>query len=46
MNYAEIDVDFGETYGDRFDFLSDAKPDCVLLAKGSDISVYRGQRMA
>ena len=46
VNYAEIDVDFGETYGDRFDFLSDAKPDSVLLAKGSDISVYRGQRMA
>jgi uncharacterized protein YqjF (DUF2071 family) len=46
VNYAEIDVDFGETYGERFDFLSDVAPDSVLLAKGSEISVYRGQRMS
>ena len=46
VNYAEIEVDFAETYGERFGFLSDAEPDSVLLAKGSDISVYRGQRMA
>jgi uncharacterized protein YqjF (DUF2071 family) len=46
VNYAEIEVDFAETYGERFDFLSEAEPDSVLLARGSDISVYRGQRMA
>lgn len=46
VNYAEIEVDFAETYGERFDFLSDAAPDSVLLARGSDITVYRGQRMA
>jgi uncharacterized protein YqjF (DUF2071 family) len=46
VNYAEIEVDFAETYGERFGFLTGLEPDSVLLAKGSDISVYRGQRMA
>ena len=46
VNYTEMEVDFAATYGERFGFLSDAAPDSVLLAKGSDISVYRGQRMA
>jgi uncharacterized protein YqjF (DUF2071 family) len=46
VNYAEIDVDFAETYGERFGFLTGTEPDSVLLAKGSDISVYRGQRMS
>ncbi|MEZ5345626.1 MAG: DUF2071 domain-containing protein [Pyrinomonadaceae bacterium] len=45
VNYAEIDVDFGETYGDRFDFLSDTEPNSILLAKGSEISVYKGERL-
>jgi len=45
INYAEIEVDFAEVYGERFAFLSDAEPDSVLLASGSEISVYRGQRM-
>jgi uncharacterized protein YqjF (DUF2071 family) len=45
VNYAELEVDFAETYGERFAFLSGAEPDSVLLAKGSEISVYRGQRM-
>jgi len=45
VNYAEIEVDFAETYGERFGFLNDAEPDSVLLAKGSEINVYRGQRM-
>ena len=38
-----IDVDFGATYGREFAFLSDAKPASVLLAAGSDISVYKGK---
>jgi uncharacterized protein YqjF (DUF2071 family) len=46
VNYTEMEVDFAATYGERFGFLSDLAPDSVLLAKGSDISVYQGQRMA
>ena len=38
-----IDVDFGKTYGDQFAHLSGAKPYCILLAKGSEIAVYKGQ---
>lgn len=40
-----IDVDFGATYGSEFAFLSGAKPYSVLLAKGSGISVYKGERI-
>jgi len=45
INYAEIDVDFANTYGKRFDFLSRTEPDSILLAKGSDISVYKGEKL-
>lgn len=38
----KIDVDFGATYGDEFAFLSNAEPASILLAKGSDIAVYKG----
>ena len=38
-----IDVDFGKTYGDQFAHLSGAKPYSILLAKGSEIAVYKGQ---
>lgn len=38
-----IDVDFGATYGDEFAFLGDETPYSVLLAKGSDIAVYKGK---
>jgi len=38
-----IDVDFGKTYGDQFGHLSGAKPYSILLAKGSEIAVYKGQ---
>jgi uncharacterized protein YqjF (DUF2071 family) len=41
----QIDVDFEATYGREFAFLSEAKPYSVLLAKGSDIAVYKGQRL-
>lgn len=41
----EINVDFGKTYGDEFAFLSETKPYSVLLAKGSEIAVYKGERM-
>jgi uncharacterized protein len=45
VNYAEIDVDFAKTYGERFGFLSPAKPASILLAKGSEISVYKGEKL-
>jgi uncharacterized protein YqjF (DUF2071 family) len=38
-----MNVDFGKTYGDEFAFLSDEKPYSVLLAKGSEVAVYKGQ---
>lgn len=37
-----IEVDFGKTYGREFAFLSAKNPYSVLLAKGSEISVYKG----
>lgn len=40
-----IDVDFGKTYGPEFDFLARQKPYSVLLAKGSEISVYKGAKL-
>lgn len=40
-----IDVDFGGTYGDEFAFLADEKPHSVLLAKGSEVAVYKGERI-
>ncbi len=39
----KIDVDFAVTYGEEFGFLSTADPHSVLLAKGSDIAVYKGK---
>ena len=43
--HARIDVDFGGTYGEEFAFLNQQKPYSVLLAKGSEIAVYKGQNV-
>ncbi len=40
-----IDVDFAGTYGPEFDFLARQKPYSILLAKGSEISVYKGAKL-
>ncbi len=40
-----IDVHFGKTYGGEFAFLSDTEPSSVLLAKGSEVAIYRGERI-
>jgi len=40
-----IDVDFGKTYGDEFAFLAGKKPYSILLAKGSDVAVYKGKQI-
>lgn len=41
-----IDVDFGKTYGPEFAFLSEQKPYSVLLAKGSEVAVYKGKTIS
>ncbi|CAN5283533.1 DUF2071 domain-containing protein [soil metagenome] len=43
--YAEIDVDFDFTYGEKFDFLSKTKPQSIFMAKGSPIAVYKGAKI-
>ncbi len=40
---AVIDVDFDATYGSEFAFLARADPYSVLLAKGSEVAVYKGK---
>ena len=40
-----IDVDFGKTYGEEFAFLGSKNPHSVLLAKGSEVAVYKGQKI-
>ncbi|MFC4210814.1 YqjF family protein [Pedobacter lithocola] len=39
-----IDVDFAVNYGNDFAFLSDAQPDSVILAEGSEIRVLKGKK--
>ncbi|MBC6109294.1 YqjF family protein [Pedobacter fastidiosus] len=39
-----IDVDFGVNYGNDFRFLTGTKPDSVILAEGSEISVLKGRK--
>ncbi len=45
VNYAEIEVDFGRTYGPEFAFLNQQEPASILLAKGSEITVYQGEKI-
>lgn len=40
-----IDVDFGNIYGQEFDFLKSEKPKSVFLAEGSEIKVKDGRRI-
>lgn len=40
-----IDVDFGGTYGGEFAFLAEQNPYSVLLAKGSEVAVYKGSTL-
>ncbi len=42
---SKILVDFGKTYGEKFAFLSGEKPYSVLLANGSEIWVYKGEKL-
>lgn len=45
VDYAEIDVDFGFTYGEQFAFLTDTEPNSIFMAKGSAVSVYKGAKL-
>ena len=45
VNNETVEVDFGKTYGDEFAFLNQAKPYSVLFAKGSEVTVYQGERI-
>jgi uncharacterized protein YqjF (DUF2071 family) len=40
-----LDVNFGNTYGDYFSFLDHEKPTSVFLAEGSEIFVKNGKRI-
>jgi uncharacterized protein YqjF (DUF2071 family) len=40
-----VDVDFGKVYGNEFSFLNNLKPDSVMLAEGSEISVMNGRKI-
>lgn len=42
---SDIGVDFGATYGERFSFLNETEPYSALMAKGSEISVYKGKKI-
>lgn len=41
----EIAVDFAGTYGERFGFLNQTEPRSILFAAGSEISVYKGEKI-
>jgi uncharacterized protein len=45
VDNVKIEVDFGRTYGEEFGFLSEEEPYSVLLAKGSEIVVYKGAKI-
>jgi len=42
---AEIAVDFAAVYGENFAFLTNEKPKSILMAKGSEIAVYKGAKL-
>ena len=42
---AEIYIDFGFVYGEKFGFLSNTEPESILLAKGSKVAVYKGEKI-
>ena len=41
----EIKCDFGTLYGDRFASLSNETPHSIFMAKGSEVSVYKGAKL-
>ncbi len=45
VNDFDIRVDFGQLYGERFAHLNDENPFSIFMAKGSEVSVYKGARI-
>jgi uncharacterized protein YqjF (DUF2071 family) len=45
-NNVLIDVDFNFIYGAKFGHLSETQPSSILLAKGSEVSVYKGEKIS
>jgi uncharacterized protein YqjF (DUF2071 family) len=45
VKYFFLKIDFGEIYGEEFKFLNKAKPHSVLLAEGSEVSVFKAQTL-
>ncbi|HEX8286648.1 MAG TPA: DUF2071 domain-containing protein [Pyrinomonadaceae bacterium] len=41
----EINVNFGNLYGEKLAFLCDEKPYSIFMAKGSEIAVYKGAQL-
>ncbi len=41
----EIKIDFGKLYGEEFKVLNDQKPHSIFMAKGSEVSVYKGAKI-
>lgn len=41
----EIKCDFGALYGERFAFMNDAQPHSIFMAKGSEVSVFKGAKL-
>ena len=41
----EIKIDFGKLYGAEFAFLNNEKPHSIFMAKGSEVSVYKGAKL-
>jgi len=44
-NDVNVNVDFGYVYGNEFAFLNRQQPYSVVFASGSEISVYKGERL-
>lgn len=45
VNDYHINVDFAKVYGNEFDFLSNLKPNSVMLAEGSEITVENKRKI-
>jgi uncharacterized protein YqjF (DUF2071 family) len=41
----EIKTDFGKLYGEQFAFMNNTKPHSIFMAKGSEVSVYKGAKL-
>lgn len=41
----EIKIDFEKLYGAEFAFLNNEKPHSIFMAKGSEVSVYKGAKL-